>query len=145
MKYYYLTLILLFFSCSPKVNEKEIEKYKLEILQTEKDFEEMALKEGIAAAFYEFAAEDAVINRNNTLIKGRDSIKAYYAKNTLEDLILKWDPDYIDVASSGELAYTYGKFNLTAIDTSGQKIDVSGVFHTVWKRQEDGIWRFVWD
>ncbi len=30
-------------------------------------------------------------------------------------------------------------------DSIGNDIDNKGVFHTVWKRQADGEWRFVWD
>lgn len=58
---------------------------------------------------------------------------------------LQWDADFVDVSKSGELAYTYGKYTFTAIDSTGKTIDDKGIFHTVWKKQKDGKWKFVWD
>ena len=59
--------------------------------------------------------------------------------------ILVWKPDYVDVSESGDLAYTYGKYTFTSRDSTGRKVVSKGIFHTVWKRQEDGSWKFVWD
>ncbi|MFC2138829.1 YybH family protein, partial [Bacteroidota bacterium] len=58
---------------------------------------------------------------------------------------LEWKPDYIDVSTSGDLGYTFGKFTFSAKDTTGKLIESEGIFHTVWKRQEDGSWKYVWD
>ena len=46
---------------------------------------------------------------------------------------------------SRDLGYTYGHYTFSYIDSGGNKIENKGVFHTVWKRQSDGTWRFVWD
>ena len=58
---------------------------------------------------------------------------------------LVWEPDFIDVSVAGDLAYTYGKFTYTSITESGDTLTSKGIFHTVWKRQEDGSWKYVWD
>ena len=63
----------------------------------------------------------------------------------MENIKLEWKPDYIDVSISGDLGYTYGKFTFSAIDTTGKLIESEGIFHTVWKKQEDGSWKYVWD
>ena len=47
------------------MKEDTIKKWKIEILDTEKEFSEMASKEGIATAFLKYAAEDVVLMRNN--------------------------------------------------------------------------------
>ena len=31
------------------------------------------------------------------------------------------------------------------IDSTGTTVADAGIFHTVWKIQPDGTWRFVWD
>ena len=51
----------------------------------------------------------------------------------------------MDVSESGDLAYTYGKYTFSAFDSNAKKIEAKGIFHTVWKRQEDGSWKFVYD
>ena len=103
----------------------------------------MATSEGIHKAFISFAAEDAILSRNNELIKGRSAIDAFYdGQNTIG---LNWSPDFIDVANSGDLGYTYGHYTFTRTDSLGKTSESTGVFHTVWKRQADGTWKFVWD
>jgi ketosteroid isomerase-like protein len=43
------------------------------------------------------------------------------------------------------MAYTYGSYIFTTIDASGNKQESRGKFHTVWKKQADGSWKFVYD
>jgi ketosteroid isomerase-like protein len=124
-------------------DSKEI--YKNEILETEKAFAALAKNEGLQKAFLTYADEEAVLNRNNKIIKGKAAIKQYFEKQTLQDVKLDWLPDFIDVSESGDLGYTYGKYTFEAKDTSGQTITDEGIFHTVWKKQVDGKWLFVWD
>lgn len=138
-------ICLIITSCNIESEKESIEKYKVEILKTERDFAKMAKQEGIPKAFLTYAAEKAVLNRNNTVLKGKEAIKTYFEKQTLLDVNLNWTPDFVDVASSGDLGYTYGKYVFSARDTSGKLIETQGVFHTVWKKQADGKWRFVWD
>lgn len=117
-----------------------------EIFQAEKAFEKMAAEKGVAEAFYYFADENAVIKRqNDTLIKGKADIKAYYSQNYNEDVTVKWSPDYIDVSDCGTLGYTYGKYVWKIKNKQGAMSEYKGIFHTVWKKQKDGTWKYVWD
>ncbi len=143
--FYLLLSVVLFVSCESGNSDNSIEKNKVEILRAERKFAEMAAKDGITKAFLYFAADDAVLKRENRLIKGRNSIKAYLENETLTNIRIKWNPEFVDVAKSGDMGYTYGKFYFSAINTSGQVISFKGPFHTVWKKQPDGTWRFVWD
>lgn len=138
---------LLFYSCQTDTEKGSIEKWKQEILETEQNFAEMARNEGIRDAFLTYAAEDAVLMRNNTLVIGKKAISVYFENNTSKDkdVSLTWKPDFVDVAASGDLGYTYDHYTYSYIDSSGNKIENKGVFHTVWKKQSDGTWRFVWD
>jgi hypothetical protein len=101
-----LILIPLLFSCKQTV---DIDAARNEILQAEKAFEKMASEKGQSAAFYYFAAENAVIRRgNDSLIFGKESIKNYYDKNANPNAKLNWTPDFIGVSDCGTLGYTYG-------------------------------------
>lgn len=121
--------------------------WEQEILETEEEFAEMAATEGIAEAFHAFAAEEAVLMRNNELIRGKSRILEFYAgwPGDTKDPLLSWKPDFVEVAASGDLGYTYGEYVYSYTDSSGQRVRQTGIFHTVWKRQPDGSWRFVWD
>lgn len=148
MNYKVILFFLVFetvLSCSRHTNNKET--WKREIVDTEQAFSEMALTEGIAKAFAEFAADDVVINRNDSLILGKSGLIHFYnqASDSNRKIELSWKPDFVDVCSSGDMGYTFGKYLFTASDSTGKTESSSGVFHTVWKRQPDGSWRFVWD
>jgi ketosteroid isomerase-like protein len=121
------------------------ETWKKEIEETEKEFSAMAQQEGIPAAFLAFAADDAVLMRNNILVVGKEAIKESLGTGSGDNASLTWEPDFVDVAASGDLGYTYGKYIYTLTDSAGNKQVQEGIFHTVWKRQQDGSWKFVWD
>ena len=128
-----------------KKSESTPEDVQQEIRDVEKAFAEMTAKEGIAAAFTHYAADDVVLSRGKKLIRGKDELRQFYAGQTFEDVKLFWEPTYVDVSASGDLAYTYGPYTFSARDTAGNMVLDTGYFHTVWKKQPDGEWKFVWD
>ena len=140
-----LIILVLFSGCKIKTEENRIGLLKNEVLKVEMNFAELAKTEGVAKAFLNYAADNAVLNRNNSLIKGKDAIKSYFDSQTLKDVKLEWEPDFVDVAITGDLAYTYGHYKFSAVDSEGKNILNEGNFHTVWKRQKDGSWKYVWD
>ncbi len=146
MTFLLLFIFLLSYSCDTGVKEDSIEKWKSEIVETEKAFADLVQKEGIPAGFLAFAADDVVLNRGKRLIIGKEALAESY-KNTSKQpgVNLSWIPDFVDVSSSGDLGYTYGKYVYAITDSTGHTEEDTGVFHTVWKRQSDGTWRFVWD
>ncbi|WP_188650177.1 YybH family protein [Yeosuana aromativorans] len=138
-----LWVMLSFISCNKKTNTNMIDSWKQEILDTELRFSNMAQKEGMNTAFLAFVADNGVLLRNDKLIKGKESIKSYMKNSTSKGL--SWKPDFVDVSNSGDLGYTYGKYTYRYQDSLGNDVTSKGIFHTVWKRQPDGSWKFVWD
>ena len=142
-----LVIFLLSYSCTMKKDTESIGKWKNEILETEQSFAKMAKEEGIQKAFLHYAAEEAVLMRNNNLVIGKNAIAVHFenqpTKNT--NISLTWKTDFVEVATSGDLGYTYGKYTYSFVDAYGNISENKGVFHTVWKRQANGIWKFVWD
>ncbi len=136
-------IFMLFVACQQK--RKPLVLLKKEVFETEKAFALMASTEGIAKAFISFADKDAVIERNNELIQGKAFIADYYSKKDFTGMKLNWSPTFVEVSISGDLAYTYGSYSFTAPDKDGKMITETGIFHTIWKRQSDGNWKFVWD
>jgi hypothetical protein len=56
-----------FFCLQQQFEKDQIEKWKSGIVQTDKEFAEMAGKEGITDAFVAYAAEDVAILRNDSM------------------------------------------------------------------------------
>ncbi len=131
--------------CERLGSTEDMAQWKSEIMEVETAFNNMAQKEGLVKAFEFYAAEDGVIKRGKKVIKGKTGIAAWYKKDVRPKETLTWKPSFVDVSKSGDLGYTYGDFVFTATDSLGNKKQNTGIFHTVWKRQADGSWRFVWD
>ncbi|MCF8236325.1 MAG: nuclear transport factor 2 family protein [Bacteroidales bacterium] len=137
----------LLLSCKADRQKNEIRLWEKEILETEKAFAQMAQHKGIMEAFLYYAAEDAVLSRNNKLYKGRHAIRKYFdaRRPAFENARLIWQPEFVEVSFAGDLGYTYGKYFYIKPDSTGVADTLTGIFHTVWKKQENGEWRFVWD
>ncbi len=137
-----IILILLISSCAPKV---DIEQCKKEIVETERQFAQMAKEAGIAEAFYHFADDSARIIRNPAPVIGKEGIRDYYDTPFWDQASLSWKPDFVDVSASGDMGFTYGKFKNSSVDSTGQTVEWSGTFRTIWKKQKNGSWRYVLD
>jgi len=138
------TISLLLYQCQvPK--EQNPEELKQSIMEVEKQFNDLAAEKSVKEAFLQFAADGAVIVRNNKVYKGKEAIAQYFDNVTIKDYQLSWRPDFIDVSTSGDMAYTYGQYTFSATDSTGQELSSTGIFHTVWKKQADRGWKFVYD
>ena len=136
-------VIFLLSACHHSLYKEDMEQ---QIRNTEKAFEQMAHEKGIVEAFYYFADQNAVIKReNDTLIKGKENIKNYYLNKNLSRASVSWTPDFVDVSECGVLGYTYGKYVWKFANNIGDTTEYKGIFHTIWKKQADNTWKYVWD
>ena len=137
----------LLLSCSTDRQKNGTQIWEMEILKTEKAFAQMAQDTGILEAFLYYAAEDAVLSRKNKLYNGKKAIRKYFdaQRPSFEKARLSWQPDFVKVSAAGDLGYTYGKYAFFIPDSTGPADTLTGIFHTVWERQKNGKWRFVWD
>jgi ketosteroid isomerase-like protein len=150
MRYTFIVLIAtLFTACTNNntgnsVNKKQ--KAIEEIETAEKDFQKMSAEKGIMQAFWFYADSNAVIKRDNdSLIHGKDAIRNYYSAPHYAQASATWAPDFTDASEQGDMGYTYGKYTWQSKDSTGKMNEYKGIFHTVWKRQADGSWKYVWD
>lgn len=143
----FLITSLLIPGCQPANETVQMENWKEEIRQAEQDFAAMADQDGIKEAFLYFAADDAVLLRNDELYEGMEAIRSYLtqSEDTTWTQQLSWEPDFIKVSSSGDLAYTYGSYQYWRTRNGEDTTRASGIFHTVWERQDNGQWKYVWD
>jgi len=140
-----IILSLMLYSCSED-KAGDHESAKKEIADAEKAFDAMAREKGIAEAFAWFADSNAVIKRkNDSLIKGKEGIRTFYSADFYKTATVTWSPDFIEASGNGDLGYTYGKYVWRSKDSLGNTQELKGIFHTVWKKQKDGSWRYVWD
>ncbi|QQS51326.1 MAG: DUF4440 domain-containing protein [Bacteroidota bacterium] len=146
MKPKFLLLAILCSGVFSACQQKNLEELKAEIQQTEDGFMLELQTKGAAEAFYNYAAEDAVILRgNDSLIKGKEPIRNYYSQAIFENATAEWKPDFIEVSEDGSIAYSYGRYQWHFRDSTGNVKSWQGVYHTIWKKLPDGNWKYVWD
>ena len=116
-----------------------------EIRQSELNFSALAAEAGIPEAFLHYAADEAILVRNEEKIEGKPAIQAYFDARHLPGVQLSWSPEKVDASLSGDMGYSVGSYMFSLPDSTGQIQTTKGVYRTVWKRQPNGEWKFVLD
>jgi ketosteroid isomerase-like protein len=105
-----------------------------QIDDTERAFAQAVAQTGIAQAFRQFAAPDAVM----FLPDPTPAAPALATARWPGDLV--WRTQYVGVAPSGDLAFSAGPSLLR-----GAGRPLGGFYLTVWRRQPEGGWKYVID
>jgi uncharacterized protein (TIGR02246 family) len=94
-----------------------------------------------------FYADDAVVLPAHAAIATtKDSIRNIFRKLlSVPGVALGWKATKVTVAGSGDLAYSTGAYEMTALDDSGKSSVDSGKYVAVWKKQADGNWKVAVD
>lgn len=118
--------------------QKELEKLR----QTEISFSKMCVEKGMKASFSYYADKDVIklVGEGKSPIIGIDSLIASYGEER-EKFTLEWLPAKVEISKSADLGFTFGNWILSA--HNGKKS--YGVYYTVWKKQNDGNWKFIFD
>jgi hypothetical protein len=109
------------------------------VLAAERAFAARAAEIGVAPSFLEYMTDDAVILAPDVVLA-----KAFYGKAPPPKLpkdggtLLVWWPNFAGLARSGDLGFTTGPASV-----NGGKPEIFYV--TVWTRQPDGGWKWVFD
>lgn len=91
-------------------------------------------------AWAEYADETA----STAVGHGKAEIGAAYDKlYARPGFRLTWHPTYAKVV--GDIGMTSGPYEAHQTDAQGADRRSTGRYVTVWQRQKDGAWRFVWD
>jgi ketosteroid isomerase-like protein len=114
------------------------------LFKADRDFALYAQQHGVANAFREFAAPEALqLPMGEAPIHGRAAI--FRAMSDFPPGELRWRPVGADLARSGDLGYTWGTYEFRPRGAGGQSETRHGKYVTVWKKQRDGSWKFVVD
>jgi ketosteroid isomerase-like protein len=139
MLFVFIIILIFILSCVKSTKKQQTGI----LLNTDREFSAMSVKEGMFKAFLFYIAEDGVILRNNSYpSKGKETLEKRFAGKSDTAFVLSWEPVYEKISESGDIGYTYGIHTNT--DKATGEI-TKGTYITVWQKQSDGSWKFVLD
>ena len=105
------------------------------VIAAERAFAARAAEVGWVRAFRDFVAPDGIILRAAPV----GAPEAFAAIPDTGDKSLEWWPAYAGISRSGDLGFTTGPA------LTGDGPDVRVHYFTLWRRQPDGSWKWVFD
>ncbi|HET9399546.1 MAG TPA: DUF4440 domain-containing protein [Candidatus Acidoferrales bacterium] len=94
-----------------------------------------------------FYTDDArVLQADQPLSEGRDAIRNSFRKSFSDaNFSVSWKVEKLEVASSGDLAYSTGTAHFTFAGENNKKFQRTTRFATVWKKTPVGDWKIALD
>ncbi len=143
----YLGLVCIFsiLGCSSRPPASSPAADQAAVRQTDEDWSKAAQSKKVDdwVAFY---SKDAVLlPPNDKKVDSQQGIRKYIGELLgAPGLAINWKPAKVEVAPSGDLAYTQGSYTLT-VDVHGKPVTDQGKTLEIWKKQEDGSWKCIVD
>jgi ketosteroid isomerase-like protein len=111
-----------------------------ELIAVDKAYSALSKEKGMNFAFLAYVAKDGVmLSPNRMPLVGKSNIETLFRGDD-SNKEFTWEPLYADVAKSGELGYTYGTYQIIAVENSEK-----GTYVSIWKKDSNGKWKLVLD
>lgn len=94
-------------------------------------------------AFVTWFADDGVELEQGGGIATREDIRK--REPWPEGTSLSWSPVHAEMASSGDLGFTYGSYIFRSRDKDGKIVVSYGKYMSLWRKQKDGSWKVIAD
>lgn len=146
-KFFVINIIIIIFSVSFFSGGCSNRMVKQELLRIDRNFSELSGEKSSVEAFYQYMAEDGIVLPRESGPIGRDEYRRLLKRDSPDNHrhTLTWEPLFAEVAECGDLGYTHGKYQLITNNSSAVKDTTTGYYITIWKKQPDGTWKFIFD
>ena len=82
----------------------------------------------------------------NSVSRGPSSItEAWSVFLTNGGPAIKWRPQFVELLEDESLALTRGPYRMITTDENGVETEHWGTFNSIWRLNDDGVWRVVFD
>ena len=126
--------------------EGRLEQAKREMMAADREFSRVTGEQRLAG-FVTFM-DDSVgtLRPDSPVIHGREAMAGRW-KRLLDnaDLSLDWEPIYAEASGSGDFGFTVGRSVFKQRGEKGWEVAGTGKYVTVWRRQQDGSWKVLFD
>ena len=137
MRSFLLILLVVLGACKEADRSKQAAE---EILAADKNMNALASTIGFNKALLQYA-DDSVIKPNDghLPIIGKQALEVEW-KDKPANTNISWRAIRAGASVAGDMGYSFGYWKFTTKDTM-----LYGNYCTVWKKQKDGAWKFVFD
>jgi ketosteroid isomerase-like protein len=124
---------------------------KEELIAADKAFSALSVAKGDSAAFLAFLADDGRLfgTGDGLPLLGKAAAAASFKSGEFRNgpkATLSWEPDYASVSSDGTLGWTDGRWTFAgAPNAKGERVQATGHYLTVWRKEPDGVWKVAAD
>lgn len=132
MRIFALALFALAAACS---SEPHVQPDVAPVVAAERAFAAAAQQGGWVEAFEEYSTADAIVLQAEP-VNAHQSLAGIDPANR-GDTSLNWGPEFAGISNGGDFGFTTGPYN--GGDTA------FGQYFTVWRRQADGAWKWIYD
>lgn len=99
-----------------------------------------------SAGWVSWFAEDGTVFRGGRPVAGHEAIRDLMAPMLDgEGTSLTWEPEAGEIAASGDLGYTRGRWERRSTGPDGVVAVHTGSYVTIWKKVADGSWKVTLD
>lgn len=117
---------------------RTVEEARQEVINAERAFAK-SMADRDLNAFASWLSEEAIFFTTLTPLRGKESIVTYWSRYfTSVEAPFSWDPEIVEVLSSGTLALSSGPVR----NPAGT---IVGIFNSIWRLEGHGRWRVVFD
>jgi ketosteroid isomerase-like protein len=121
-------------------DEETIRRLEAELIEADRQFAASVQRRGLAGWITGFSPTGRMIANGRSYVGAegiRRTMLPLFADTTFS---LTWDPNYAEVAASGDMGYTVGRYEQRS-QVDGATVVGSGTYLTVWRRRDDGTWK----
>lgn len=128
--------LLAFAACDRGARHIDTEVLAAELLQVDKDFAALSEQSDPKQAFAAYLAPNAImLPRTGDPVNGYENAIASFGEKPGFELF--WQPQFAEVAASGDLGWTWGTYQ---VQVDGAQA-ANGKYVNIWTRQPDGAWK----
>jgi ketosteroid isomerase-like protein len=136
----FLLSCLLFITSTVIAQEPDSTSAIFKMREAERNFARESIMFGRNAAFVKNFADVSVIFTDKWLTNG----KQFWKNRKNAPVILKWEPEYMDIAESGDFGISTGPWEAQEYRPN-TPVQSTGYFLTVWKKEATGTWKVILD
>lgn len=138
-------LLITFVFCVVALAGAEVDAEAVASLrQAEIDFA-AAVADGDLEAFSAFIDEGATFVGGSSHRGKAAILEAWSVFFSQDPPLLTWAPDTSEVTPDGEIGMSSGPYRTMMASAEGEPVLGEGRFFSVWRRQDDGSWKIIFD